>query len=140
MEYRRFEHTLLVRLDRGEEVLTQLRVLAEREKITLASVQALGAVNDFTVGVFDPETKQYASNRFQGAYEITSLTGTIDTMDGACYTHLHFSAGNAQGQVFGGHLNEAVISATCEMVITLIPGQIDRKFSEEIGLNLIRFQ
>ena len=139
MEYRKFGKHIVLRLDPGEEILTQLRVLAEREDIRFAAVQGLGAVNDFTVGVFNTETKVYGSNRFQGPYEIVSLTGTIDTMDGKFYTHLHMSAGNAQGQVFGGHLNRAVISATCEMIVTVIDGQVDRQFSEEIGLNLLKF-
>ena len=139
MEYKRCGNNIVVRMDRGEDLLEQVKVLAEREQIRLASVQALGAVNDFTVGVFNTETKVYGSNRFQGPYEIVSLTGTIDTMDGKFYTHLHMSAGNAQGQVFGGHLSRAVISATCEMIVTVIDGQLDRQFSEEIGLNLLKF-
>ena len=139
MEYKRFGNTLVVRLDRGEEILEQVKVLAEREHIRLAAVQALGAVNDFTVGVFNTETKTYAANDFQGAYEIVSLTGTIDTKDGQFYAHLHMSAGDADGKVFGGHLNRAVVSATCEMIVTVIDGQVDRAFSEEIGLNLLRF-
>ena len=139
MEYKRFGNNIVVRMDRGEDIVEQVKVLAEREQIRLASVQALGAVNDFTVGVFNTETKVYGSNRFQGPYEIVSLTGTIDTMDGKFYTHLHMSAGNAQGQVFGGHLNRAVISATCEMIVTVIDGQVDRAFSQEIGLNLLKF-
>ena len=140
MDYRRFGNTLVVRLDRGEEILEQVRVLAERERIRLAAVQALGAVNDFTVGVFNTQTKTYASNDFRGPYEIVSLTGTIDTKDGGFYTHLHMSAGDAQGRVFGGHLNRAVVSATCEMIVTCIDGQADRAFSEDVGLNLLRFQ
>ena len=139
MEYKRFGNNIVVRMDRGEDIVEQVKALAEREHIRLAAVQALGAVNDFTVGVFNTETKVYGSNRFQGPYEIVSLTGTIDTMDGKFYTHLHMSAGNAQGQVFGGHLNRAVISATCEMIVTVIDGQVDRQFSEEIGLNLLKF-
>ncbi len=30
------------------------------------------------------------------------------------------------------------MSATCEMVINVIDGSVDRKFSEEIGLNLLK--
>ena len=67
MEYRRFNDTLIVRIDKIEEITEQIRLVAERENIRLASVQALGAVDDFTVGVFDTKTKTYASNRFQGA-------------------------------------------------------------------------
>ena len=91
------------------------------------------------MGVFKTGEKKYYANSFQGSYEIVSLTGTINTMDGEFYTHLHMSAGDEKGQVFGGHLNRAVVSAVCEMVITVIDGVVDRRFSEEIGLNLFRF-
>lgn len=99
----------------------------------------MGAVNDITVGVFKTAEKEYLGNDFRGDMEIVSLTGTISTMDGQAYTHLHMSAGNMEGHVFGGHLNRAVVSATCEMVVTVIPGEVDRAFSEEIGLNLFKF-
>lgn len=140
MDYRKFGNTYIVRLDKGEEILEQVRALALKEGIHLASVQALGAVNDFTVGVFDTAEKKYHANSFQGNYEIVSLTGTIDTMEGAFYCHLHMSAGDGQGRVVGGHLNRAVISATCEMVVTEIPGAVDREFSRDIGLNLLKFE
>ena len=60
-------------------------------------------------------------------------------MDGEFYTHIHMSAGNDRGEVFGGHLNRAVVSATCEMVIQVIDGAVDRAYDEETGLNLFRF-
>lgn len=139
MEYRKFGNTYIVRIDKNEEILEQVKALSLQEGVKLASVQALGAVNDFTVGVFDTEKKEYHANHFQGSYEIVSLTGTINTMDGEFYTHLHMSAGDGQGHVVGGHLNRANVSATCEMVVTEIPGAVDRAFSEEIGLNLFQF-
>lgn len=139
MEYRKFGDTYIVRMDPGEEILTQLKVFAEQEGVKLASVTALGAVKDFTVGVFDTGAKVYKSNRFQGVYEIVSLVGTINTMNDAFYCHLHMCAANQEGHAFGGHLNEAVISATCELVVTCLPGRTDRVFSDEVGLNLISF-
>jgi predicted DNA-binding protein with PD1-like motif len=139
MEYRRFGNTIVARIDRGEEILAAVREIAGAEHIQLASVSALGATNDFTVGVYNVDEKQYHANNYKGNFEIVSLTGTINTMDGEFYTHLHMSAGDEKGQVFGGHLNRAVVSAVCEMVITVIDGVVDRRFSEEIGLNLFRF-
>ena len=139
MDYRRFGDTLIVRIDPEEEIVAQVRAVAEKENITLASVEALGAVNDFTVGVFNTVEKKYYSNRFQGAYEIVSLTGTITTKDGKFYQHLHMSAGDGRGAVFGGHLNKATVSATCEMVIRVIDGTVERVMDKDIGLNLFRF-
>ena len=139
MEYRRFEQVCVIRLEPGEDVAEQVRAVAEREQIHLAAVQGLGAVDEFTVGVFDTAGKTYHANHFQGSYEIVSLTGTVTTMDGQVYCHLHMSAGDDHGHVVGGHLNQARISATGELVLTVLPGEVDRRFSEEIGLNLFRF-
>ena len=139
MEYSKFDSTIIARIDKGEEILEKVKEIALKENIKLASISALGAVNDFTVGVFKTGEKKYYSNSFQGYFEITSLTGTINTMNGEFYIHIHMSAGNEKGEVFGGHLNRAVVSATCEMVITILGGSVDRYFDEEIGLNLFKF-
>ena len=140
MDYRRFDDTVVMRIDRGEEILAQLKEMALKENIRLASVRALGAVNQFTVGVFLTGEKKYKANHFSGEYEIVSLTGTISTMKGEYYAHLHMSAGDEEGHVVGGHLNEAMVSATCEMVVEIIDGQVDRAFNEDVGLNLFSFQ
>lgn len=139
MEYKRFGDTIFARLDKGEEIQEQLKVLALQENIHLASVRGLGATDDFTVGVFKTDRKQYDANSFRGYYEIVSLTGTITTMDGEYYAHLHMSAGNEKGEVFGGHLNRAVISATCELVIQVVDGTVERRFDDGIGLNVFCF-
>lgn len=138
MKYKRFDKTIVVRIDRGEEILDKIRELAIAENIKLASVTALGATNDFTVGVFNTTEKKYYANEFKGAFEIVSLTGTINTMDGQFYTHIHMSAGNDKGEVFGGHLNRAMVSATCEMTVTVIDGEVDRYRDDDVGLNLFK--
>lgn len=139
MDYRRLKNTIVCRIDKGEEILEKIKEIALKENIKLANITALGATNDFTVGVFKTEEKKYYSNEFRGDFEIVSLTGTINTMNGEFYTHIHMSAGNDKGEVFGGHLNRAIVSATCEMVINIIDGVVDRDFNDEIGLNLFKF-
>ena len=98
MEYKRFGNKIIVRIDKDEEILEQVKKLALKENIRLAAVQALGATNSFTVGVYNVAEKQYYANSFSGSFEIVSLTGTINTMNGEFYTHLHMSAGNEQGR------------------------------------------
>ena len=139
MEYRRFGSDIVARMDKGEEILAQIKEIALKESIKSASVTALGATNDFTVGVYKIDEKKYYANTFQGSFEIVSLTGTINTMDGEFYTHIHMSAGNDKGEVFGGHLNRAVVSATCEMVVEVLDGTVDRQYDPVTGLNLFKF-
>lgn len=139
MEYKRFNNNIVVRMDKGEEVISNIKKLADLENIKLASISALGAVNKFTVGVFMVDDKKYVSNHFEGCYEIVSLTGSINTMNDEVYTHLHMSCGDEKGLVVGGHLNEAYVSATVEMFINVIDGRVDRYFDENIGLNLFKF-
>ena len=139
MEYRRFGQTIIVRLDVGEEVMERLTHLAEKEKIALGVVNGLGAAGSVTAGAFNAGAKVYTSHEFQGDYEIVSLTGTITTAEGKPYIHLHVALGDEGGHLLGGHLNRAVISATGEIVITVLEGAVDRRFSEKTGLYLMEF-
>ena len=139
MEYKRFSDAIVVRIDRGEEITEQITAVAKQEGVLLASVEALGATDDFTVGAYHPAEKRYQSNRFCGDFEIVSLIGTITQKDGAPYLHLHMSAADDTGRTVGGHLNSARVSVTCEMVIRPIDGTVDRRMNPEIGINLMRF-
>jgi predicted DNA-binding protein with PD1-like motif len=57
-------------------------------------------------------------------------------MKGEFYSHYHIAVGDKDGHAWGGHLNAAVISATAELILTLLPGKIDRFKDAEVGLNL----
>lgn len=139
MEYRKFKDKLVIRMDRGEEILSVLKEICLKENIKCASISALGAVDEFSVGLYDVKEKKYNSNTFKGAYEIVSLTGNITTMNGEYYSHLHMGCADKDGHMFGGHLTYAHISATVEMVLDIINGNIDRIHDENTGLNLFKF-
>lgn len=149
MEYRRFGDKIVVRIDKGEELCAALLELAEKENIRMAGVTGIGASGDVTLGVFNPRIKEYKSVRYEGDYEIASVTGNLSRRDGKPYLHLHAVIGdptrkfewhhNPSGVTYSGHLNAAVISATCELVIDVIDGEVGRKFSDDIGLNLYEF-
>lgn len=139
MEYKRFKNKIVVRMDKGDEILTKLKEIALKENIKLANINALGATDNFTVGVYNLAEKKYYANHFEGYYEIVSLTGSINTMNDEYYAHIHMSCGDEQGHVVGGHLNECFISATLEMFIEVIDGYVDRVKDEEVGLNIFKF-
>lgn len=139
MEYKKFETAYVVRLDPSDEICESLLAIAKQENIALASISGIGAVHKIDIGVFDTTNKTYHSNQFEGTFEIVSLLGTLTQMNGEPYLHAHMSVGDMQGNMLGGHLTSAVVSATAEIVLHLIPGTVDREFNEEIGLNLFEF-
>ena len=139
MESKCFDTTVLMRIDKGEEVLATLTEFCTENAITLASVSALGAAGEIRVGLFDTDTKEYNSLDFTGIFEITSIVGTISTMEGKVYPHLHITFSDKDCKAFGGHLNRCVISATCELVLNIINGTVDRELSPDIGLKLFKF-
>ena len=139
MEYRKFDDTYVVRLNRGEEVIEELKKLCKEEDIKLAEITGLGASNLVEIGVFNPGTKEYNTKVFEGMFEITSLIGNVTRKDGEVYLHIHINFGDENGAVLGGHLVQAKISATSEIIIRGIPGEVGRELNEEIGLNLLSF-
>lgn len=139
MDYRRFENNIVLRLEIGEEVIESIKELCIKEKIKAGLISGLGASNHIVIGLFKPLEKKYYSTTFEDDYEITNLTGNISVMNDEPYLHVHGTFANITGNCIGGHLNKAVISATAEIVINIIDGDINRKFDEAIGLNLIEF-
>ena len=139
MEYRKFDNDYIVRLNRGEEVVDCLKELCKEEDIKLAEITGLGASNLVEIGIFNPGTKEYNTKIFEGMFEITSLVGNATRKDGDVYLHIHINFGDENGIVRGGHLVKSKISATSEIVIRKIDGEVGRKLSEEIGLNLLSF-
>ena len=139
MEYRKFDDTYVVRLNRGEEVIESLKDLCKNENIELAEITGLGASNLVEIGVFNVNTKEYNTKIFEGMFEITSLIGNATRKDGEVYLHIHINFGDEEGLVKGGHLVRSIISATSEIVVRRINGKVGRKLSNEIGLNLLEF-
>tara|TARA_Y100000310_G_scaffold89671_1_gene86783 strand:- start:2032 stop:2451 length:420 start_codon:yes stop_codon:yes gene_type:complete len=139
MQFKKLEDKFVVRIDKGEEVVETLKQFCTQQNIKLGSISAIGATNKVEVGFFVTSTKEYHSKVFEGDFEITSLLGNITTMDGETYLHLHITLSDESHNAFGGHLNSAVISATCEVFIDPYAGEVDREKDEDIGLNLIKF-
>ena len=139
MEYRAFGNRYMVRMDPGEEILTEVTALCEAENIRLGEFRALAAVNHLELAVYDVAEKKFYRSSMDGAFEVTSLFGTISEKDGSVYLHAHLSATGADGSAVGGHLNAAEVSGTCEMVLEAFEGHAGRRYDEATGLNVLEF-
>jgi len=138
MKYRRFQSKVVVRIDKGEEIVTSLSHLCKKLNIKSGTIIGIGATNKITIGLMNTETKKYQSKELTGDHEITPLVGNITTKDGEVYLHLHITVCNDEHQALGGHLTSAVVSATFEGVIDIIDGEITREFDTSASLNLLK--
>ena len=140
MEYRKYGNDYVLRIDKGEEILQTISQVCQQEGILLGTVNGIGAVGEVTLGVFNTKKFQYGSVEYKGDFEIASCMGNISTMNGNTYLHIHMAVGNSkEGEVHAGHLNRGVVSLTGEFFLHKIEGEVDREYSEEVGLNLIKF-
>lgn len=139
MEYRRFGDTIVLCLVRGEEVLASIRTVCAAEQVRLAEISALGAADHAEVGIYHLAEKRFLPRTLEGEMEICALTGNVTRRGDELYLHLHGSLVNAQGNVYGGHVNEIRISATAEIFIRLLPGEVNRRLEGESGIFLMDF-
>jgi predicted DNA-binding protein with PD1-like motif len=139
MEVKHLGSKIVMRLDKGEEIIESLKNFCQSHNVKLAAVTGIGAVNKVSVGIFMQNTKEYHSTELQGNMEITSLMGNVTQKNGEVYVHLHVNLADENYQVHGGHLNSAWIGATGEFIIDITDGKVEREYSEEIGLNLMKF-
>lgn len=132
------QRTLVAVLAAGEEVTTELLALAEQQRLCAAQVIAIGALEKATVAYFDWETKSYRPIPVAEQVEVLSLVGDI-TLDGAGEPklHLHTVLGRRDGSTVGGHLVDAHVRPTLEVVITELPVHLRRRHDPRSGLALI---
>ena len=139
MEYRKLGDTIVLCLVRGEDVLASIRAVCNAERVRLAEISALGAADYAEVGVYHLAEKRFFFFFLEGEMEICALTGSVTRRGTELYLHLHGSLADADGNVYGGHVNEIRVSATAEIFIRLLPGEVNRRLEEESGIFLMDF-
>ena len=140
MEYRRFGQDIVVRLDRGEELVEAIEQVCQKENVKLAEVSGLGGCDYAELGFYDLAAQEYSTNTLEEALELIHLGGNITQMDGAYRHHLHASFGDSQGRAYGGHLLKTRIALTAEIFIRVIDGLVDRQHDEVLGIDLLQFK
>jgi predicted DNA-binding protein with PD1-like motif len=139
MDYKRGENGIVLRLDEGEEAVQSILLLCKKESIRSASISGIGAVRKAVLAHFDSKEMKYHSELYEGMYEVVSLTGNIAMLGDEPILHAHMVIADTSYKCFGGHLNNAVVNPTLEILITPLDAEIKREKDEKTGLNLQRF-
>jgi uncharacterized protein len=129
--------TYLVVFRTGQEVMKGLVAFAREHGIVAGHVTGIGALSDAVIGYFDPATKTYLRHREEGQQELLSLTGNVALYDNAAFYHVHVALGRRDGEVRGGHLFEAIVRPTVELVLSTYAKAARRQVDPDWGLPLL---
>jgi len=121
----------------GDEAFSGLLEFAEKYHVTSAHFTAIGAVNGATLGWFDPQRKMYKKIPVRGQHEVIGMSGDIALYQGKPVVHTHMLVGASDGTTSGGHVLEAYVSPTLEVMVTVNPVAMQKRLDPETGLTLI---
>jgi uncharacterized protein len=133
------QRTYVVVLETGEEVMECLQRFVNAERIAAAQITAIGAFSDLTLLYFDWEKKEYTRIPVPEQVEVASLIGDVALApSGDPSLHVHLVVGKRDGTAMAGHLAEARVRPTLEIIITESPAHLVKRKDPESGLALIR--
>jgi predicted DNA-binding protein with PD1-like motif len=142
MHYKQIDQTpktFILVFETGDELAEGLKLFAIEQKLSAASFKAVGALSSVRLGWFSWESKKYEpSVQLDEQIELLSLIGDVALKDGEPQVHAHAVIGKKDGTAHGGHLLEAHIRPTCEVVLVESPAHLQKRIDPDSGLALIR--
>src|SRR5271165_3225717 len=121
----------------GDEAFSGLAEFAEKYHVTSAHFTAIGALNGATLGWFDPQRKMYKKIPIKGQQEAIGMSGDIALYQGKPVVHTHMVVGSPDGTTRAGHVLAAYVSPTLEVMVTVDPVAMQKRFDPETDLTLI---
>jgi uncharacterized protein len=123
----------------GDEIAAGLKTFAKEHKLKDASFKAIGALEYVKVGWFDWDKKKYeTAAELNEQVELLSMIGDVALKDGEPQVHAHLVIGKRDGTAHGGHLLEARVRPTCELILTESPAELHKEIDPKSGIALIR--
>lgn len=141
MDYRKEGTDYILRMDPGEDFMTDMVTWAKKEGVQCASVQGIGALNEARLGVFNKNLKTYFPRVLKGFFEVISCLGNISVKpDGSLMTHIHMTIAQEDGQLFAGHFLGGTVDFTMELFIRTYEKPLKRKYLPEENIFKIDFE
>jgi predicted DNA-binding protein with PD1-like motif len=104
----------------------------------LEALTAIGAFERVTLGFFEVASKEYKRIPVDEQVELLSLVGNIAQDDrGTPKVHAHVVVGKSDGTAHGGHLLEAHVRPTLEVIVVESAKHLCRKTHPDLGVALL---
>ena len=131
------KHTLTIRFDKDEEVMQKLGKFIIEEKITSGYFAIIGSTKEVILSYYNLKSKQFEDHPIEEDLEVVSVTGNIAWMNETPVIHAHGVFSRSDLSTLGGHIKKLVVSATCEVMLTIDDTTVTRTHDVETGLNLL---
>ena len=131
------QKTYAVIFSKGDEALSGLTDFARQYHVTAAHFTAIGALENARVAWFDPSRKMYKQISIDSQVEVLSMMGDIALYKGKPAVHTHMVVGFPDGSTRGGHVLEAHVRPTLEVMVTVEPNAMHRRLNPETDMTLI---
>ena len=138
MEETNGRRTLVDALEMGEEMVSSITGLARELSLASSSVTGIGGFQRVRLGFFDYARSNFRENVIDEQVELLSLVGNIADEEGTPHLHAHVVLGRYDATTRGGHLVEAVVRPTMELVIVEYPEHLQRRHDKKTGLVLLK--
>ncbi len=137
MGIKKFHGYYVIRLEKGEEIITSINQAFKYERIKGAFFFGIGVGKDLVLGYFDAHKRAYVKKVFEGEYELTSLSGNISRLNREIIVHCHVTITSKNFNAFGGHLFQGIVPVTCEIIMLPLAHALKRKRDKNTRLNLL---
>jgi predicted DNA-binding protein with PD1-like motif len=135
MKVKKDKDGLLIRMDRGDKIHSNLIELAEEYNFPSASYVGIGAVENCEIGYYDLAAEGYLKKTFKGEMELLNITGNISWKDDKAFPHSHVTLADKNYQALGGHLFEAEVAVTMELHLQPRETKVIRTPDEKVCLH-----
>ncbi len=123
--------------DRGDEVAATLKSFAQEQQLFTASLSGVGGFSEVTLGYFDKQTRQYEPIKIREQVEVVAVSGNFTVYEDQPRLHAHVVVAKRDGSAHGGHLLEAFVWPTTEIIVHELPALVRRSKDKETGLPLV---
>jgi predicted DNA-binding protein with PD1-like motif len=131
------QKTYAVIFSTGDEALSGLTDFARQYNVTSAHFTAIGALSSAKLGWFNPARKMYKQIPVDSQVEVVAMIGDIALYKGKPVVHTHLVASFPDGSTRAGHVLEAHVSPTLEVMVTVEPNAMHKRLDAETDLTLI---
>ena len=138
MKYKKINGSWVIVLKSNEKIIESLKEFIKKNNIKSGYFNAVGAISSVELAHYNLEKKKYTTKLINQPLEIVSLMGNLTMKENERIIHAHIVVGTDKMELYGGHLKEATVAATCEIVLNEFKETIKKEYDKDTGLNLMR--